>query len=100
MKYLLTLSFLFFSSLAYSWNVAPGVWQGANQGMAASQQREMNQVWIDCMKQGGGADCGPAPQQQAPQQYQQPVKQTDYRCVQRCTTEGNMYGLCVNRCSW
>jgi hypothetical protein len=24
---------------------------------------------------------------------------TDYACVSKCTSDGNTYGLCVNRCS-
>jgi len=26
--------------------------------------------------------------------------QTDYGCVQRCLNKGNLYGLCVDRCTW
>ena len=27
-------------------------------------------------------------------------QQTDYQCVNQCTSAGNQYGLCVARCSW
>ena len=25
---------------------------------------------------------------------------TDFGCVSRCTAQGNMWGLCNDRCSW
>ncbi|MDE2106172.1 MAG: hypothetical protein KGL39_53625, partial [Patescibacteria group bacterium] len=66
-------------------------------GMADQQWMQMSKAWTDCMNRGGGESCGPAPQPPAPPP---PPKQTDYRCVQKCTAEGNMQGLCVSRCSW
>lgn len=40
--------------------------------------------------------------QQNLQAYQRadPVKQTDYQCLQSCTQAGYLYGLCNSKCSY
>ena len=40
--------------------------------------------------------------QQNLQAYQKanPVKQTDYQCLQSCTQAGYQYGLCNSKCSY
>lgn len=43
----------------------------------------------------------PQPQMQPQPQFQAPkIKQTDYMCVNKCTSQGYQYGLCVDRCSY
>ena len=88
----------FAATLAHAGGLfAPGAAQGALQGQANAQWMQMSQAWTNCMNQGGGSSCGPAPQppQQMQQQQEQP-KQTDFRCVQACTSQGNQYGLCMS----
>lgn len=63
MKRLLMTSFLLFSAFAHAWGLPPGVAQGINQGMADQQWMQMSKAWTNCMNQGGGESCGPAPQQ-------------------------------------
>ncbi len=71
MKSAVALAFLSaacFTGAAISGVFAPGAAQGAIDGMAASQQQAVNQQWMamsrawsNCMNQGGGESCGPAP---------------------------------------
>lgn len=115
MKYLMAIVFLGLSSLAQASGLGFALsngFQGAQREQEHEQWMAMSQAWIDCMKQGGGASCGPAPEQ--PQQQYQPVQQyqppqpkpqfdtrvTDFGCVNKCVASGNMYGLCKSRCSW
>jgi hypothetical protein len=119
MKYLLIVVFLGFSALSQASGFANFgsnlgyAFQGAQNEQMQQQWMAMSQAWINCMKQGGGASCGPAPEpppqqiQPPPQQYQPQmpkpqfnVKSTDYGCVDRCVARGNQYGLCMSRCSW
>lgn len=49
---------------------------------------------------GGGVDTSMYQQGYQYQPQAQPVKQTDWGCVNRCTSNGNQWGLCKSQCSY
>ncbi len=100
--------------VAISSNAMAGNMSGMSQGILDAQQSQqqqqindqwmaMSRAWINCVNQGGGTACGPAPQapqqyQPAPRQYRQPVPNYDFKCVSDCSAKGYLYQLCLKQC--
>ena len=106
-RFLLFFTLLF--TLGFAWALPPGAAQGILDGLAASQQQQMNDQWIqmsrawtNCVNQGGGAACGQAPS--PPAQSYTPPPQTQYQpqydnsCMSLCMNAKYEYASCQIQC--